>query len=127
MPEEQNDKIVCIVEDDAFLVKAYQYIFEHHNIRVQVSRTGEEALAYFKIETPNVVLLDINLPGISGFEVLEAMSKDEKLDHVPVIILSNLGSPEDINRGKELGAVEYLVKANIDIDGILERVNKYLR
>ncbi len=127
MPEENKQKIVCIVEDDEFLVKAYQYIFEHHSLHAFIAHTGEEALAFFKTETPNVVLLDINLPGISGFEVLEAMSKDEKLDHVPVIILSNLGSPEDVNRGKELGAVEYLVKANIDIDGILERVNKYVK
>jgi DNA-binding response OmpR family regulator len=119
-------KIVLIVEDDPFLVKAYKYIFEKEGFEVWVAEDGEKAIGLIGTPPPSVVLLDIMLPGANGFSVMEAMAKNEEWDRVPVIILSNLSKPEDMARGKELGAIEYLVKANVDIEGVVERVKEFV-
>jgi len=121
-----SKKIVFVVEDDSFLVQAYQIKFEKEGMEVWVAADGEEAINFLKKEPPNVILLDIMLPKVSGFSVLEAMRKDERWKGVPVIILSNLGQQQDIERGKALGVVEYIVKANAKISEVVEKVKKLL-
>lgn len=123
-----DNKVVFIIEDDDFLVRAYKYIFEKEGISVWVATDGDQAKMYLDEKpAPRVVLLDLMLPGISGFDILEAIGKNEKWKSVPVIILSNLGQPEDIQRGKDLGAIDYLVKANTDITNIVSRVKEFLK
>jgi len=121
-----SKKIVFVVEDDSFLVQAYQIKFEKEGMEVWVATDGEEALDFLKKEPPDVILLDIMLPKVSGFSVLEAIRKDERWKGVPVIILSNLGQQQDIERGKALGVVEYIVKANAKINEVVEKVKKLL-
>src|SRR3972149_9776794 len=98
MPE--NKKIVFVVEDDVFLVKAYQIKFQKAGIEVWVVTDGKEALKYLAKDPPSVVLLDLLLPGVSGFDILAEIRKNEKWKNVPVYILTNLSQSEDVERAK---------------------------
>lgn len=113
---------VFIVEDDEFLVKAYKYIFEKDGFEVLVAPDGDKAIEMLEGPVASVVLLDLMLPGADGFTVLQTIGKNDKWKQVPVVILSNLNHPDNIQKGKELGAVDYLVKANTDIENVVARV-----
>ncbi len=121
---------VFVVEDDEFVVKAYETKFSFENIPAKFAHDGKEALALLReqgSDVPTVVLLDLMLPVMNGFEVLEAMKANATWKNIPVIILSNLGQEEDKQRGMKLGADEYLVKADTKIADIVTRVRAYLR
>lgn len=106
-------KKVLLVEDDNFFVDLVAQKLSAHCTFDSVG-TGEDAMAKLQKEVPDIVLLDIMLPGgMDGFAVLEKMKADENLKKIPVIILSNLSRPADIERGMKLGAFRYLVKASI--------------
>ncbi len=115
-------KIVFVVEDDVFLVKAYQTKFAKEGMEVWVASDGKEALTYLEKTPPSVVLLDLMLPQVSGFDILEAIRKSPTWAKTPVLILSNLGQVQDIERGKQLGATDYIVKANVKINDIVAKV-----
>lgn len=118
-------KVVLFVEDDLFLVHAYRDILEENqSIRVWIAQDGDQALSYFSKSPPDLVLLDLMLPGKSGFEVLEAMRKDAQWKDVRVIILSNLGQPQDIERATKLGIADYIIKANTRMSDIVARIEK---
>lgn len=119
-------KTVFIIEDDVFLVKVYQVKFRELGAEVWTASDGKVALERLLEAPPNVILLDLMLPGASGFDILAAIRKNERWKNVPVFVLTNLGQPEDIQRGKELGADDYIVKANLRIDDVVEKVKKYL-
>ena len=121
-----NKKTVLIIEDELFLVQAYKIKFEKEGVNILVANDGKAALEFLAKDPPDVVLLDLLLPGVSGFEVLEAMRKNEKWKTVPVIILTNMGQPQDMERGKALGVSDYIIKANTKINDIVEKVKKYL-
>ena len=119
-------KAILIVEDDAFLVKAYQLKFAKEGVDVWIAADGNEAIGCLKKEPPSVVLLDLMLPGVSGFDVLNAIRNDVKWKKTPVIILTNLGQTDDKKRCEELGIDDYIVKANTKINDVVDRVRKYL-
>ena len=119
MPESATPKKFLLVEDYQFLSLLLKNRFEKDGITVTVAGDGETALARMRESKPDVVLLDLILPGVSGFEVLEKMRADIELASIPTLIISNLGQTEDIARGKELGAVEYFVKARTSIDDLV--------
>lgn len=122
----KHKKAVFIVEDDAFLSKACQAKFEKEGIEVWIAHNGTEAMSYLTKDAPGVVLLDLMLPGASGFDVLAEMRKHELWAEVPVIILSNLGQAQDIERAKALGATDYIVKAQVALGEVVERVKKII-
>lgn len=117
---------VLIIEDDLFLIKAYGMKFKKEGWETILLYDGTQAMAYLMEAPPEVVLLDLMLPGPSGFEVLEAMRKNERWKDVPVIILTNLSQEDDRARGERLGAVEYVVKVNSRIDDVVEKIKKVL-
>lgn len=124
-----NNKWILVVEDDVFIDKAYRAKFSYENIPAEYAADGEIALNTLiekKDNPPAVVLLDLMLPRKNGFEVLEEMKKIPELKNVPVIILSNLGQESDVKKGMELGANEYLVKAETKINTIIEKTKSYL-
>ena len=123
--ENQNAKVL-LVEDDPFLSNLLKVRLQKENVDVILAKDGEEALNRIETEKPGLVLLDLILPKKSGFEVLEKTSVDPQLKDMPVIIISNLGQTSDIQRGKELGAVEYYVKAKISIDDLVGKVKNFL-
>ena len=117
---------VLLVEDDPFLSNLLKVRLQKENVDVLLARDGEEALKRIEEDRPSLVLLDLILPKKSGFEILEKISTDPQLKDMPVIILSNLGQTSDIQRGKELGAIEYYVKAKISIDDLVGKVKTFL-
>ena len=123
--ENQNAKVL-LVEDDPFLSNLLKVRLQKENVDVVLARDGEEALKKIDENKPGLVLLDLILPKKSGFEILEKTSVDPQLKDMPVIIISNLGQTSDIQRGKELGAVEYYVKAKISIDDLVGKVKNFL-
>jgi two-component system, OmpR family, response regulator len=101
-----------MIEDDQAIAEMYRVQFEHDGYRVSIATTGEVAVAALTDDPPDLVLLDLLLPDRSGFEVLATLN--ERLpNHPPVVILSNYGEPSMIDRGRSLGAVEYLVKSRV--------------
>ena len=128
MTDTPDGKWLLVVEDDAYINKAYSAKFVHENIPVQFAVDGEDAMKILGSANtvPSLILLDLMLPKMNGFEVLEGLKKDAKFKDIPVIVLSNLGQESDVDRGKKLGAEEYLVKADTKIADILVKVKKYL-
>src|SRR3989344_7147583 len=123
-----NVKSVLIIEDDFYVTRAYSIKLEKEGINVLSVSDGEAAIDFFKKNhIADLVILDLMLPKRSGFEVLKEMRANAQWKNVPVIVLSNIGAQEDIQKIKELGVIEYLVKADIGIDEVVERVKKHLQ
>jgi DNA-binding response OmpR family regulator len=111
----QENIRVLIIEDDAFLNRLYADKLSRAGFEVDVAGTGEEATHKIAQESPDVVILDIMLPNENGFDFLSRLKLDEATADIPVIILTNLGQPQDIERGRALGADRYLVKTEFSI------------
>lgn len=112
-----------MVEDDELLTELLGHKLAEH-FKMAHAGTGEEALKLVAQLKPDLVLLDILLPGIDGFEVLRKMKADAATAHIPVVILSNLGQPEDMEKGKQLGAEEFVVKVTLLPDEVVSLVEK---
>lgn len=120
-------KTVLIVEDDALLLNVLKLGFEKIGLEVLLASDGNEALERLSEKTPDIVLLDILLPQKDGFEVLQSIKKDPKTSKVPVIIISNLAGAADVEKGRTLGASDYLIKARTSIDDLVETIKKYAK
>jgi CheY-like chemotaxis protein len=107
--EEQVD--VLLVEDDQAVAQMYRLKLELDGYTVAVAADGEEALQMAAKAPPDLIFLDIRLPKLDGFAVLEGLRADEKTRYTPVVILSNYGEPELVERGLKLGALEYVIKS----------------
>jgi DNA-binding response OmpR family regulator len=119
-------KKILLAEDDEFLSSLLKNRLQREGFSVQLAKTGTEVVEMLKTYRPDLVLLDIILPGKLGFEILEDMRKDSKLSKLPFMVMSNLGQDEDIQKAKELGAVDYFVKARIMIDDLIKRIASFL-
>ncbi|MFA6519485.1 MAG: response regulator [Candidatus Paceibacterota bacterium] len=117
---------VLIVEDEEVLAKVFQEKLEKSGYEVQVASDGEAALVSTASFKPDVIVLDLLLPKKNGFEVLEALKKDEELKVIPVIVVSNLGEDSDIKRSLQLGAADYYVKSEHPINEIIEKIKNVL-
>lgn len=117
-------KTVLIIEDDRFLLDMYVMKFNERGFAVETAFGGQEALTKIqkKSNKPDIVLLDLVMPGIGGFEVLEKIKTGKLLPNSLVIILSNLGQKEDIDRGLALGADGYIVKASATPTEVVDKV-----
>jgi len=124
MPEGSK---ILIAEDDHFLSFLLRGRLEKENFVVHQVTDGEEALSFLKTERPDLIILDLIMPKLSGFELLEIISIDPELNKIPLIVLSNLGQDEDIEKAKRLGAVEYFVKARTSIDDLVKTVRGYVK
>lgn len=117
---------ILLIEDDKFLRTLMASKFEHEGYSVRAAIDGEEGFALLHKFTPKVILLDLVLPGMNGFEVLERLKKQKDTTHTPVIILSNLGQREDVERARRLGAEEFLIKANFTPGEVVEKVRRVM-
>lgn len=117
---------VAVVEDDEMIMRAYGDGLRRAGMEVYTAANGQEGLDIIRVELPDIVLLDIIMPDMNGFEVLREMKKDEATASIPVIVLSNLGQSKDIDRAIELGAKRYLVKANTSIEIAIDTINNVL-
>jgi len=120
-------KKILIIEDDKFLRELIAQKLLKEDFEVSEAIDGEEGIKKITEEKPNLILLDLILPGIDGFEVLSRMKEDSILSSIPVIILSNLGQKEDVERGLKLGAVDYLIKAHFTPGEIIDKIKANLK
>ncbi len=118
---------ILIVEDDEFLRSLTAKRLEKEGYTVAVAVDGESALVTAAQEKPNLIFLDLLLPGLDGFEVLGKLKANAELKGVPVVVFSNLGQKEDIERAKQLGADEFLIKANFTLDDVMVKINEILK
>jgi DNA-binding response OmpR family regulator len=119
-------KILLLVEDEAMLSNLLRQRLEKENFRVIAAHDGAEAVKILKQEKPDLILMDIILPKMSGFEVMEAMKGDPTLQSAPVVVVSNLGQDSDVERGQSLGAIGYFVKAQMSIEDLVSKIKEFL-
>ncbi len=115
-------KKIFIVEDDEFLRSLTVKRLEKEGYEVAVAENGDKAIDLIPKEKPDAILLDLLLPGKSGFEVLEKLKDDGAIKGVPVVVFSNLGQREDIDKAKKLGATDFLIKANFTLDDVVAKL-----
>ncbi|HVH62632.1 MAG TPA: response regulator [Candidatus Dormibacteraeota bacterium] len=114
-----------MIEDDSTISDMYRVQLEHDGYRVTVAATGELGFSELTGSAPNIVLLDLLLPDRSGFEVLEMLNQ-RLPGHPPVVILSNYGEPSMMDRGRALGAVEYLVKSRVSPADVSSQIRRWV-
>ncbi|PKL72384.1 response regulator [Candidatus Kuenenbacteria bacterium HGW-Kuenenbacteria-1] len=117
---------ILIVEDDFFLRKLCQKKLEQKEFEVFLAEDGNKGIEEAKKNQPDLILLDIILPGINGFEVLKTLKKDLATASIPIVLLSNLGQKEDIDKGLALGANDYLIKAHFSPQEIVDKIEEVL-
>jgi len=120
-------KKILVIEDDKFLRELIIRKLEEESFVVSEAIDGEAGIKKIKEEKPDLVLLDLILPGIDGFEVLSQIKKESSLISIPVIILSNLGQRDDIEKGLKLGAIDYLIKAHFTPGEIIDKIKSILK
>jgi|SRR6185312_2461916 len=126
---ETPSKFLVLLEDDPFLqalAVGQLSKLKSEGIELDYASTADEARAIIEKRTPDLLLLDIMLPGKNGFDFLAELRANNKYKSMPVIIFSNLGQPDDIKRSKELGALSFHVKANTTLDEISDEVRHVL-
>jgi len=122
--ESEKAKIL-IVEDDPYVRRVYQRLFEFSKYEVQQAATGTEGLEIARSKQPNLILLDLMLPTVSGLDVLKDLKSKKETKDIPVLVLTNLGEEQVMETALSLGADGYMVKADFTPEQVLEQVNKY--
>ncbi len=117
---------ILLVEDDPFLWGLIRTKFMKEGFDVTVAQDGEKGIEETKKVSPDLILLDVILPDLNGFTVLERLKADETTAHIPVVVLSNLGQQEDVSRAKALGAKDYLIKAHHAPQQIVDKIKEIL-
>lgn len=123
MAEDKNIKIV-LAEDDSFLSSMYVTKLQLSGYDVTHAEDGEKAVELIGSTKPDLILLDIVMPKKSGFEVLEEIKKNPELENIPVILLTNLSQKDDVDRGLNLGANDYLIKAHFTPSEVVSKIEK---
>jgi DNA-binding response OmpR family regulator len=115
-------KKIAIIEDDHFLSSLMKARLEKEGFTTLQAFDGEEAITTLKQSPPSLIILDLIMPKITGFEVLQTISITPELYKIPVVILTNLAQDSDIQKARELGAKEYFVKVKVSIDDLVARI-----
>jgi CheY-like chemotaxis protein len=122
----ESARRVLLAEDDRFLRRAAESRLRQNGFTVLPAVDGEEALKVARAERPDLILLDLIMPKLQGFEVLKALKQDPATAPIPVIVLSNLGQDQDLKRAMELGAIAYFIKAHLSLQDLVQRVAQTL-
>jgi DNA-binding response OmpR family regulator len=118
---------VLIIEDDSFLQGLEAGKLKKEGYEIITASTGEEALKKINDPKIDIILLDLILPGVDGFEVLKKIRETEAVKNIPVIVFSNLSEEKDIKRSKELGATDFMVKSNFTLEELVGHVKATLK
>jgi two-component system alkaline phosphatase synthesis response regulator PhoP len=117
---------IVLADDEAFIRLAYKEGLERAGYDIEVAEDGEEALAKVKAIKPQLVMLDLMMPKMNGFDVLKMIKADNDLKHILVVILSNLSQPQDETEAIKAGAAEFLVKADYSLEQITDKVKGWM-
>jgi len=120
-------KSILLIEDDPFLIDIYTTKLKESGFKVEVATNGEEGIIKAQETKPNLIVLDIVLPQIDGWEILKEIKANPNLKKIPVVILSNLGQKSEVEKGIKLGAVKYLIKAHFTPSEVIEEIKKVLK
>ena len=123
---ENSPKIILVGEDDKFLSNVYKTKLAKEGYQVEHGVDGQEVLQLAREKKPDLILLDLIMPVMDGFETLAELKADPDLKDIKVVILSNLSQEEDKKKVFDLGAVEFVVKANVSFKEVIECVKKHL-
>jgi len=115
-------KKVLLIEDEEIMINLLQKKLIQEGYQVLIARDGEEGLTMIKEENPDIILLDIIMPKMGGFEVMEEISKDPELKKIPIVVISNSGQPVELDKARELGAKDWLIKTEFDPQEVIEKV-----
>ena len=118
---------VLIIEDDSYISDMYRIKFESENFETTVANNGVEGLKFLEKNTPDIILLDVVMPKIDGFSVLKEIKKNPKLSEIPVVLLTNLSQKENVERGFELGASSYIIKAHFTPSEVVGKIKEVLK
>ncbi|MBM3256631.1 MAG: response regulator [Candidatus Moranbacteria bacterium] len=121
-----NNKKVLIIEDDPFIADVYVLKLESEGYSVETAEDGAKGMEKLKNKKYDVVLLDIIMPNMDGFKVLERIKMAPELNKIPVVILTNLSQKKDIQKGIDLGAADYIVKTKFTPTEVIKTINKVL-
>ncbi len=119
-------KKILLVEDEKIMINLLEKKLTQEGYEVTIATNGEEGLKLIKELKPDIVLLDIIMPKMGGFEVMEEMNKDPELAKIPVVIISNSGQPVELDKAKELGAKDWLIKTEFDPQEVVDKVVKQI-
>lgn len=126
MPKDQENIKILLIEDDPFLLSMYSTKFEIEKFIVHLADDGEKGLALANKELPDIILLDILMPKMNGFEVLENLKAKKETKDIPVILLTNLNQKDEIEKGLSIGADDYLIKAHFMPSEVVEKIKKVI-
>jgi DNA-binding response OmpR family regulator len=121
--EKKKEKIL-IIEDEKFLLEMYQSRFEKAGYQVLTARTGKPGIKIAEKEKPDLIILDILMPEMDGYEVIKKIREDSQTKKIPVLVLSNLGQQEEVNQGLKLGADDYVIKTDLTPTELLDKVER---
>jgi len=122
-----NKKRILIVEDDQMICSMYKTKFEADGFACLVANDGQTGLETARKEKPDLIMLDVILPQLDGFSVLKELKADNKTKGIPIIMLTNLGTNEDKDKGEKLGAADYWVKASLTPAEISKKIKEHLK
>lgn len=123
----KNKKIlVLIIEDDSYISDMYRIKLESENFEVVTTKDGITGIKMLKKQQPDIVLLDIVMPKIDGFNVLKTIKRNPELKEIPIVLLTNLSQKENVERGFELGADSYIIKAHFTPSEVVEKIKGIL-
>lgn len=123
----QEKKKILLIEDDIFIGGLLQLKLEQEGFDVERALDGEQGFEFLEKFQPQIILLDLILPKRSGFELLEMIKQDPRFSNIPVIITSNLGQESDIERGKNFGIIEYIVKSKLSLEDLVTKVKEEIK
>jgi len=117
-------KSILLVEDDEFLAELYATKLNLEGFEVALASDGEKGLKLIKEKQPDLILLDIILPKMDGFEILKKIKTDKSLKDIPVILLTNLSQKDEVQKGLDLGATDYLIKAHFMPSEVVKKIKQ---
>ena len=120
-------KTILLVEDDPFVVDIYTAKLGSAGFKVEVAEDGEEAIRKLKEKKPDLMVLDIVLPNIDGWELLKMVRTELGMEDLKVVVLSNLTQKEEVQKGSALGVIRYFVKASFTPSEVVEEIKKILQ
>lgn len=120
-------KTILLIEDNPLLTGLYRMAFEKAGYKVLIAHNGEEGLHLAGEVLPDLITLDILMPGMGGFEVLKSLKSGEKTKKIKVIMLTVVTDEESKKQAKDLGAEDYIIKSELDLSEIVKRISEHLK
>lgn len=121
-----EQKKILIIEDDRYISKMYQLKLSLEGYSVEVAENGRQGVDKVKEFVPDVILCDILMPELDGFEVIKIVKSEEATKNIPILIMSNLGQEDHIQKGMQLGAVGYIVKSQYTPSKVVDTIKQVL-